>query len=229
MKTSVNLAGLGQFLEVLTVKIFIDYDSISIIECVVTLDNGDNIGILDVASFSLARKYSSNSNFPNLHIDTAASINGRHLVSCLHQFNLDCRSLPMHYSRCGLLPRPKNVISHKCKSLIAKSDFLQFAKVSTQERFPPYTGLLGKCLTLVPFCTQINIKNEGYTVYARTPSFPLATIRLSNNHQVKRYKLRLHFLHQHVGVEAMKSHEHINAMQIRSAHICNWVLECAFK
>ena len=42
---------------------------------VTIIDNGDNLGITDVASLSLARKYLSNSSFLNRHVHMVASIN----------------------------------------------------------------------------------------------------------------------------------------------------------
>ena len=41
---------------------------------VIILDHSKSVGIMDVASLSLARQYLSNSGFPNHHVDIVASI-----------------------------------------------------------------------------------------------------------------------------------------------------------
>ena len=57
-------------------------------------------------------------------IDMVASINSRHFVSCSHQFNLICRFVPTHYSRCGYLPHPQTVVSHNSQNFQSwESDF----------------------------------------------------------------------------------------------------------
>ena len=81
-KTFVNFAVSGQFTKVLTAKLFIEYGGVIINGHVTILDNGDSVGIMDVASHSMARQYLPNSSFSNCHVDTVAS------SSCSHQFNL---------------------------------------------------------------------------------------------------------------------------------------------
>ena len=83
MKTFANFAVLEQIAKVLTTKIFIEYGGVIINGCVIILDNGNSVGIMDVASLSLARQYLSNSGFPNCHIDMhmVASINSSHFVT----------------------------------------------------------------------------------------------------------------------------------------------------
>ena len=49
--------------------------------CVIVLDNGESVGIMDVASLPLARQYLFNSSFPNCHVDIVASINCCHFVA----------------------------------------------------------------------------------------------------------------------------------------------------
>ena len=81
MKTFANFSVLGQFAKVLTAKISIKYGGVIINGRVIIVDNGNSIGIMDVASHSLARQHLSNSSFPNRHIDMVASISGRHYVA----------------------------------------------------------------------------------------------------------------------------------------------------
>ena len=82
MKTFVNFAVSGQFAKVLTVKIIIEYMGVIINGRVVILDNGNSVGIMDVASLSLAMQYLSDSNFLNCrHVDMVASIKGRHFLA----------------------------------------------------------------------------------------------------------------------------------------------------
>ena len=137
MKTFANLALSGQFMNVLTVKIFIEYDD------VIILDKGDSIlEIKDVASLSVARQHLSNRSFPNSHVDMVASINGRQFISCSLQFNLVRHFFPMHYSRCGYLPHPQTVVCHNSQNFkLRKFDFQQFQKSFTRERFPLYGNL----------------------------------------------------------------------------------------
>ena len=80
VKTFTNFAVSEQITKVLTEKMFIKYSGIIINGCVVILDHGDRVGIMDVAFLSLARQYLSNSSFPNHHVDMVASIKGRHFV-----------------------------------------------------------------------------------------------------------------------------------------------------
>ena len=151
-----------------------------------------------------------------------ASINGCHFVPCLRRFNLNRYFLSMYYSGCGHLPHPQ------------KHRFPQFAKTQLSAihgSFHPrkipairyYSVSARRWFRFVPKSTS---KKDN----VRMASFPFAITHLSNNHDVKCYNYcRLHFLHKHVSVEALKSREHINTMQIRSAHNCNRVLECALK
>ena len=44
-------------------------------------DNSDSVGIMDVASLSLARQYLANRSFPNRPVDMVASNNGLHFVA----------------------------------------------------------------------------------------------------------------------------------------------------
>ena len=52
VKAFANFAVLGQFMKVLTVKSFIGYGGVMINEHVTVLNNGDGVGIMDVASLS---------------------------------------------------------------------------------------------------------------------------------------------------------------------------------
>ena len=50
VKTFANFAVSGQFAKVLTAKIFIQYEVVSVNERVIILDHGDSVRIMDVAS-----------------------------------------------------------------------------------------------------------------------------------------------------------------------------------
>ena len=50
----------GEFAKVLTMKIFKEYWGVTINGRVISLDNGESVSIMTVASLSLARKYLSN-------------------------------------------------------------------------------------------------------------------------------------------------------------------------
>ena len=95
VKTFASFAVLGQFAIVLALKMFFEYDGVIINWRVDILNTGDSVGIVDVASLSLARQNLSNSSFPNCHVDIVASINSRSPLcsslaysSCSRQFNL---------------------------------------------------------------------------------------------------------------------------------------------
>ena len=81
VKTFENFAVSGQFVKVLTAKIFAEYGGVIINGRVIILENGNSVGIMDVASLSLARQYLFNSSFPNRHVDMVALINCRHFVA----------------------------------------------------------------------------------------------------------------------------------------------------
>ena len=70
-----------------------------------------SIGIMDLASLSLARQLLSNS---STHVDMLASIKGHHFVahsSCSQQFCLIHCLLTTHCSRCGHQPHPRTIVS----------------------------------------------------------------------------------------------------------------------
>ena len=101
--------------------------------CVINLNNGDSVGIMDVASFSLARKYLSNSSFPNRHVDMVASINRP------SKLNLFRRFLPRIivgvatcHTHTPSFPTIREGFDRE------NPDFQQFAKVFTRESFPLY-------------------------------------------------------------------------------------------
>ena len=58
-----------------------EYHGVIINGRVITLNNSKSVGILDVASLSLARQYLSNSGISNRHVDMVTSINGCHFVT----------------------------------------------------------------------------------------------------------------------------------------------------
>ena len=62
----------------LTAKIFTERGVFVINGHVIILENGDSIGIMDVAFLSLTRQYMYllNSSFLDRHVDTIGSING---------------------------------------------------------------------------------------------------------------------------------------------------------
>ena len=78
--TFMNFTVSKQFAKVSTEKISTENGGVIINGCVIILDNGDSVGlgIMDVASLSLARQYVSYSSFPNQHVDMVASINSGH-------------------------------------------------------------------------------------------------------------------------------------------------------
>ena len=80
-KTFVNFAVLGQFTKVITEKIFSECGGIIINGRVINLHNGDSVGIMDVASLSLARQYLSNSSFLNCHVNMVALVNSHHFIA----------------------------------------------------------------------------------------------------------------------------------------------------
>ena len=70
VKTLANLAVSGHFI------IEYEYEGIIINGRVITLDNSESTGIMDVAFLSLARQSLSNSGIPNCHVDMVAMMKG---------------------------------------------------------------------------------------------------------------------------------------------------------
>ena len=149
VKTFLNFAVSRQFTKVLTTKIFIEYGGIIIIGDVIILDNGDSIGIMDVASqnplackavliqqqfLKPLRRHGDLDQQSQLRTSLAYSSS-----SC--QFNFICCFLPMHYS---CFPQFVQV-------LVVKFDFQRFVKVS-RTKDSRYT---------VPYCQNIWVRKSG--------------------------------------------------------------------
>ena len=81
MKTCANFAVWKQFVKVLTAKISNEYRVLLLMVTSLfsTTTHNDSVGIMDVASLSLARQYLSNNSFPSHHVDMEASINSLYM------------------------------------------------------------------------------------------------------------------------------------------------------
>ena len=134
VKTFANFVVSGQFPKVLNAKIW----------RVIIFDNGNSIGIMDVASLSLTRQYLPNSSFLNHHVDTKNS----HYMVLSQKKTTPKKSSPKHHCQHHLKKNtiPKQVFTTQVHLRPCKACICHDWQPLAQNGHPCVS--IGKCIAM---------------------------------------------------------------------------------